>query len=149
ESELRNSDGKAVFHRMLANHARASRDQAREIREYRVVVEEYPDSIVGASCATDLMVRAEQTGDFATMLSAAPVAARFAESANERREVQRAVAYALVGLGEYEEAVKHVETVASSEGSTPWLTQLYNNVAVRLLKSDQHRAAERLLTLAY
>jgi tetratricopeptide (TPR) repeat protein len=95
------------------------------------------------------MVRAEQTGDFATMLSAATVAGRATQSANERRDVQRAVAYALVGLGEYEEAVKHVEAVASSEGSSPWLTQLYNNVAVRLLKSDQQRAAERLLMLAY
>lgn len=149
ESELRNADGKALFHRMLANHAIAARDAAREIREYRVVVEEYPDTVVAPDCAEKLMVRAEQTGDFAVMLSAAAFVGRSAGTADQKRDVQRVIAFALVGLCEYDEAVRHLETVASSEGASTWMRQLYNNVAVRLMQADQQGAAERLLMLAY
>lgn len=149
ESELQNADGKAVFHRMLANHARASGDRPREIREFRLVVEEYPQSLVAADCAESLIVRAEQARDFAQMLSAAALFDRFADTVEKRREVQRVTAYALVGLGEYDQAARHVETVASEDRHSLWSRELLNNVAVKLLNADQLTAAERLLMQAY
>jgi tetratricopeptide (TPR) repeat protein len=148
-SELGSPDAKAVFHRMLANHAQMTGDRAGEIREYTVVVEEFPDTLAAPYCARELMARSEQAGDAATALLAATLAARVAQSEDEKHEANRATAYALVALGQHEEAIQHLDTVAQGEGSSTRLNQLRNNVAVRLLQAEQRDQAERLLLIAY